>query len=257
MKKVLKYLKQFLCYVGGLFLIALGINISKVSALGISPVSSVPRACEVIWGFTLGTTTMIIYCILILLQIIILRKKFRLINLLGIAVTFLFSWLVDLTGTDPNAFGHLLINIYRPTNYLIKLLYLIGSLFVIAIGVFLYLRPSWIPMPAEGLAGAISQVSGKAFGDCKTIVDSSLISIALIIQIVCLFFGNNYFYGPIIIVREGTILAAICVGQIVKLLSKYLGKYFDIFLEKNKKVEENTEVKEEENNSNENVAVEE
>ena len=38
--------KQIICYIGGLLIITIGINISKMSNLGISPVSSIPRATE-------------------------------------------------------------------------------------------------------------------------------------------------------------------------------------------------------------------
>lgn len=227
----MKIVKQAICYILGLFIITIGINISKMSALGISPVSSIPRACEVIWGFTLGTTTMIIYCILVVLQIVVLRKKFKLTNLLGVPLTIVFGWMVDITGTDPNAFGHLLLNFPRPESYPVKLIYLVVSVIVIGVGVFLYLRPHWIPMPAEGLAGAISEVSGKTFGDCKTIVDCSMIAIAIILQLIFLG-GFKSFTGDTVVVREGTVIAAVCVGQTVKLLTKLCGKKIEGFINK-------------------------
>ena len=104
-----------------------------------------------------------------------------------------------------------------------RFIYMAVSVIVIGIGVFLYLRPNWIPLPAEGLAGAISQVSGKAFGDCKTIVDTSMIVIALILQLVFLG-GLSSFFGEGVVVREGTVIAAIFVGQVVKMLSKKFAK---------------------------------
>lgn len=221
--------KQFICYVLGLLVITIGINISKMSALGISPVSSIPRACEQIWGFTLGTTTFIIYIILVVLQVVILRKNFKIINVLGIVLTMAFSVMIDFTGTDPNAFGHLLLNFPRPQNYIMKLVYLAVSVIIIGVGVFMYLRPKWVPMPAEGLAGAIAQVSGKAFGDCKTIVDTSMIVVALILQLIFLG-GLSSFTGDSVVVREGTIVAAIFVGQVVKFLAKNFGGKVDGWL---------------------------
>lgn len=226
MKKALPVIKQFICYVLGLFIITIGINLSKLSACGISPVSSIPRACEVIWGFTLGTTTMIIYCFLVLMQIVILRRRFRLFNLLGILLTVVFGWMVDFTGTDPNAFGHLMSVLPKPESYPVRFLCLLVSVVVIGIGVFLYLRPKWIPMPAEGLAGAISQVTGKALGDCKTAVDCSLIAIAIILQLIFLG-GFSSFTGPTTVVREGTVISAVCVGQVVKFLTKKFGNKVD------------------------------
>ena len=221
--------KQFFCYIGGMLIITIGINISKMSNLGISPVSSIPRACEQIWGMTLGPVTMIIYVFLVLAQIVILRKNFRPINALGIVITFVFSAMIDLTGTDPNAFGHLMLNFPRPEGYVMRFIYMAVSVVVIGIGVFLYLRPNWIPLPAEGLAGAISQVSGKAFGDCKTIVDTSMIVVALILQLIFLG-GLSSFVGEGVVVREGTVIAAVFVGQVVKFLSKKYAKSIENWL---------------------------
>lgn len=238
-------IKQFLCYILGLFTIALGINVAKWSNLGISPVSSIPRACEAIWGsaiewLTLGNATIIIYCILVLLQLAVLRKKFPPKNLLGILVAVAFGKMVDLVGISENATGHLLLRLFNalgitaPTFYPVKLAYLLASTVIIAIGVFLYLRPKWIPMPAEGLAAAISTLSGKVFGNCKTAVDCSMISVAIILQIIFLG-GLKSFTGDIVVVREGTVISAVLIGQIVKFLAKKLGAKLDKFLQTNSK----------------------
>ena len=223
-------IRQAVCYLLGLLLIALGINFSKMSAMGISAVSSVPRACELIWGFTLGTTTIIVYCVLVLLQVVVLRKKFRWINLLGVAVAVVFGKMIDLVGIDPNAFGHLLLNFPQPEIYPVRLLYTLAAMLMIAAGVFLYLRPQWIPMPAEGLASAIATVSGKPFGDCKTLVDSSMIALALILQLV--FLGGLRSFTENVVVREGTLLLAVLVGQVVKLISRRFAAPLNRFLGK-------------------------
>ena len=216
----MKNVKRLIVYIIGLFIIAVGINVSKMSGLGISPVSSIPRALEVIWGFTLGTTTILVYCLLVLAQFLILRSKFRLVNILGIPVAIVFGFMVDLVGINPNAFGHLLYNFPRPETYPLRLVYLIASLFIIGIGVFTYLQPNLIPMPAEGLAGAIFQkLKTRPFGDCKTMVDMSMICIALVLQLIFLG-GIKSFTGDVVVVREGTIISAFCVGQVVKLLNR-------------------------------------
>ena len=225
-----KLTKQAICYIAGLLIISIGVNFSKLSGLGITPVSSIPRACEEIWGLTLGNTTLLIYLILIALQFVVLRKDFKLRNALGIAVTFLFSFMIDLTGSDPNAFGHLLAGLPKPDNYLMSLFYMVIGMGIVAFGVFLYLIPKWVPMPAEGLAEAISSVTGKAFGDCKTMIDTSMMGIALILQLV--FCGGlASFQGESIIVREGTILCALVVGQIVKVFSKKYGEAVRAWIE--------------------------
>ena len=218
----MQWIKRIALYLAGLVCIAVGINLSKLAGLGISPVSSVPRALEVIWGFTLGKMVILIYCLLVLLQFIVLGRQFRKKNLLGVAVGFVFGYIVDLVGIDPKAFGHLMAGVPKPQGYPLQLVYLLVSIAVIGFGVFLYLKPDLIPMPGEGLAQAISQKTGKAFGDCKTFVDVGLILIALILQLICLG-GFSSFTSGTVVVREGTILSALLVGQTVKLIRKIAG----------------------------------
>ncbi len=256
MSKFVTGLKKFLFYAVGLILIAVGINLSKLSALGISPVSSVPRSCEVIWGWSLGTMTIIVYCILILIQILVLRKKFKPINLLGIPIAVAFGVLVDLVGVtvntqffgiDTSGFGHWLAFLPAPENYIARVGYFAGSLVFIALGVFLYLRPKWPAMPAEGLAAAVSQVSGMKFGNCKTIVDTSMIVVSFLMHFIfSMATGVNigdYFKafiglgGTTIVVGIGTVISAVVIGQLVKLLTKLLGKPLDGFIFKGKKDE--------------------
>lgn len=219
----MSWVKRILLYLAGLLLIAVGINISKIAGLGISPVSSIPRAMEVITGFSLGKMVMILYVVLVLLQIAVLRKKFQWKNILGIPVSLIFGEMVDLVGIDPKTPGHLLAGLPRPDAYILRLVYLIVSIAIIAVGVYIYLKPKLVPMPAEGLAAAISEINGKPFGDMKTAVDMGLILTALALQLIFLG-GFKSFTGDKVVVREGTIISAFCVGQVVKLLNKLLAK---------------------------------
>ncbi|MBO7658206.1 MAG: hypothetical protein J6T65_02740 [Clostridia bacterium] len=257
--KFVQGLKKFIFYAVGIILIAIGINCSKLSSLGISPVSSVPRACEVIWGWSLGAMTIVVYCILVLLQIIVLRKRFKWINLLGIPIAVAFGFLVDLFGVstktnffglDTSGFGHWLAWLPVPENYLMRMAYFVASLIIIAVGVFLYLRPKWVAMPAEGFAAAIAEVSGAKFGNCKTIVDTSMITISFIMHFVFMVFIKGlpvleFFKGfiglkmdtdaypfAVVVVGIGTVLSAILIGQLVKLLTKLMGAKIDKFLAK-------------------------
>lgn len=237
----MKTVKRVLTYLAGLMIIALGINISKLSGLGIAPVSSVPRALEValterfglnplIGGeklITTGNMVIVIYCLLVLAQLIVLRKDFKAYNVLGVPIAIVFGKMVDLVGIDPKAFGHLLyrINFPVPEAYPLKLVYIFASIIIIGIGVFVYLRPNLVPMPAEGLAAAISQKTGKQFGNCKTFVDTGLITVALLIQLVFLGFFKSFTGATYpVVVREGTILCAVLIGQVVKFLNKKFPK---------------------------------
>lgn len=236
MAKAGKKCLDVLVYLIGLLIIAVGINLSKLSGLGISPVSSIPGVLSKALDVSLGSMVIVVYCVLVLAQLLVLRRKFRPVNILGIPVAIIFGLMVDfvgvarfkptLAGIDIGItaeFDGWMMGIPKPDFYPIQLLYLAASILIIGIGVFIYLLPKLVPMPAEGLAQAISQVSGKAFGNCKTIVDMSMILLALILQLILLG-GFGSFADGKAVVREGTILSAFCVGQVVKLIRRVIGK---------------------------------
>lgn len=104
----------------------------------------------------------------------------------------------------------------EPKNYIVSIVYLVISIFVIGAGVSFYLMPQWIPLPAEGLAKAIETISkGKLpFHTCKSIVDTALVIISAALSLL--------FLGKLKSVREGTILAAILVGKVVGMVNKRL-----------------------------------
>lgn len=218
-KKVIKHAKRLLFYIGGLFILAIGINISKSAQLGISPVSAIPYAAELIWGIELGKATLLIYAGLIALQIVILRKRYKPIQLLQIVCTYILSFFITYTSTQ-----YLLVWLPIPSSYIFKLIYLLVSIVIIGIGVSFYLVSNYIPLPAEGLVNAIVQVSGDKlkFGNVKIAVDSGLVTVSAILSVV--------FLGGFQSVREGTILAAILVGKVVGfILKNYKQKILDWF----------------------------
>ncbi len=203
----MKTAKRILVYLLGFFLLAIGINISKLASLGISPVSSVPYAVELVWGIELGKATIIIYIGLILLQIILLRKDYKIRNLLQFVSTYLLGTLITYTSSE-----FLLFWVPTPVSYVVKFIYLFISIVVIGLGVFLFLTAGIMPLPAEGLSQVIVQVSKEKInlGNAKIIVDSGLVLISALISLI--------FLGGLKSVREGTVLTALLVGKVIGFL---------------------------------------
>lgn len=234
--KVLNFVKRLVIYLVGFAIIAVGINVSKLSGLGISPVSSIPGVLSKSFDFSLGSMVIVVYCALVLAQLIVLRRRFRPVNILGVPVAIVFGLMVDFLGVSKftptlaginigitKEFTGLMASVPAPESYPLRLVYLLASIVIIGIGVFIYLSPKLVPMPAEGLAKAISDVSGKSFGNCKTAVDMSMILIALVLQLIFLG-GFSSFSSANVVVREGTVISAFCVGQVVKLLNRIFRK---------------------------------
>lgn len=204
-----KTAKKLLFYVGGLFLLAIGVNISKAAQLGISPVSAIPYAMELIWSIELGTATLIFNILLIGAQIALLRKDYKPVQLLQIVCTYIFGIFITYTGRN-----YLLAWLPLPSSYIIKLLYLFVSIMIIGIGVSFYLIPNLVPLPAEGFMTAIVKKSNDKFkfANVKVAVDSSMVLVSAVLSII--------FLGGLKSVREGTVLAALLIGKVVGIIFK-------------------------------------
>lgn len=87
----LNLLVRIIFYVTGFLIMTLGIAISVKSDMGVSPVSSIPYTMTCIWGIEMGRATILFHAVLVLIQIVILRKAFRMVNLLQVPVGILFG----------------------------------------------------------------------------------------------------------------------------------------------------------------------
>src|SRR5699024_2924881 len=83
----------FLC--AGLIIMAFGVAFSIQAALGTSPISSVPYVTAAISGLTVGQTTIIMNFLFVVLQIVILRKKYQWFQLLQFPAAVLFGTMID------------------------------------------------------------------------------------------------------------------------------------------------------------------
>ena len=87
-------IKRYLLLLAGLAVMAFGVAFSIKASLGTSPISSVPYVVSLFSPLTVGTATIIMHCVFILLQILILRRKYHLIQLMQLPVA-LFLWISD------------------------------------------------------------------------------------------------------------------------------------------------------------------
>jgi len=223
-RSALLWAKRLFIYFCGLFCIATGIAFSAKSGLGVSPVGSPANVLYQIaldMGLpayvNLGNCTIAVYCLYILSQILLLGKKFRPIQLLQLAISFMFGWLVNLTTA-------MLSGLPEPSNYAMQMLYLLINIPLIALGVMLYLSPNLLPTPGEGVALAISQKFNLSIAAGKTIFDCSMVVISAVLSLI-------YFHG-LVGVREGTVLCALFTGFVMRQFQKLFQKPLLRFVER-------------------------
>lgn len=198
-------IKNLILYIAGLFILSIGVGISVASNLGVSPVSALPYVISKITGFELGMCTTGVFVLYLLIQIVIMRKEFKLISFVQIAVSFLFGFFVRISTP-------LMSFLNFTDNYAHRLLLCGIGIIVVGIGVFMYVRSDVIPLPTEGVMLAISKKTGIQFSTSKVIFDISSVAAAVILSLV--------FLRRLEGVREGTVLAAVFVGFVVKFLNR-------------------------------------
>lgn len=197
---------RVLIYVLGLFLMAFGVAIAANSDLGISPVNSLPYVVSAVVNRDPGTCVTLVFCSYILLQIVILRREFKIINLLQIVFSTIFGYFVNFTKAIVGGFA-------IPT-YAGKLLMLAVSIVFIALGVVLYIEVDMVPMPMEGLSLAVAGKTGVSFHNMKIIIDCLVVVVGAALSLICL--------HKLVYIREGTIITAIVTGKVMALVKKPL-----------------------------------
>ncbi|HJK56716.1 MAG TPA: DUF6198 family protein [Methanocorpusculum sp.] len=202
-------LKRTLLLCIALGVMAVGVALSIKADLGTSPISSVPYVVSLMSEMSVGTATILINAILLVGEILIMRRQFQPIQLLQLAVVTLFGWLIDLClwGLDGLTYA----------DYGQQWMICIAGIIILGIGVSLEVTANLIPLPGEGLILSICTVLPIKFGNMKVITDVSLVLVAVLLSFAFL----SGLYG----VREGTIAAAICVGLVAKTVSRLIGPY--------------------------------
>lgn len=191
---------QLLMYVSGLFIIAFGIAIAINSDLGISPVSSLPFVVSLISGIGVGTCVTAFFLICILIQIILLGKEFKWINLSQIIFSFIFGYFVD--------FAIFVMGDLRIPTYAGQLVMLFISIILISFGLTLYLDAKLISLPPEGLVSAIAQKTQSGmFHRAKIATDTVIVLLAIALSLI--------FLGGVYGVREGTVITAVLAGKLM------------------------------------------
>lgn len=200
--------KRYILFILGLFFAGIGVAFTKHGELGVSPISSVANIMSFKFeALSLGYWLIIWNCVLIVGQIIILKKEFKLIQLLQIPLSFLFGWFTD--------FGMWIVSFIKVPNYVVKLLMLFIGIVILAFGVTLSFIANVIMNSGEAIVKAIADKSNKDIGNVKIIFDVSCVITAVILSLI-------FFDGKIIGTREGTIISAVLTGLVVKFFTKLI-----------------------------------
>lgn len=214
-RSVPEMIKRYAVLCFGLLIMSFGVGLSIKAQLGTSPISSIPNVLNIITTLSVGVTTIIFNVLIVVLQIIILRKKFDPIQLIQIPVCVVFGFLCDFAlWCMPNV---------APAAYWQDWLICIAGILLVAFGVSCEVAGGVATLAGEGLVLALCRVTPVKFGYMKVICDSSFVVIA--VALILIFGPEHKLQG----VREGTVAAAILVGLIAKQFNKFMKPLANLF----------------------------
>ncbi|MBD5323113.1 MAG: hypothetical protein HDS01_10160 [Bacteroides sp.] len=222
-ERVIGFVWQHFLLLLSMFFMTFGVALCVRSNLGSGVISSIPMSFSLAGeaglapGLTIGGYTNIMNVILVIAQILVLRRRFEPIQLFQLLIGFVFGCLLDINMWLTSYFST-----YQALCAQIIAQFMGAT--ILGCAVAIEIRCGSITMPGEGIQVAIARVAGRPFPFVKIIVDTTLVVLAVI--------SGFYFFGawPWTVVGPGTLFAMFYVGYVVKLVNPHLG-WFDRLLD--------------------------
>lgn len=184
----------------------MGVALSTKAGLGTSPVASLPYTVSLLSGaLSFGGWLNMLSVVQITVQVILQKGRCRYVEIfLQTVLAFAYGYLTD--------FSCYLIRGLSASTYPLQFLYMALSCVVLAFGIWIQLKGNVAMLPGEAMNRAISQVTGRRYENIKIFFDVFYILVSAVLCLV--------FLGGLKGVREGSIIAALAVGSIIKAIEK-------------------------------------
>ena len=204
-------IQRYMLFLTGLFIASMGVAFSAKAGLGTSPVASIAYSVSLVSPLmSFGGWLNLLSVIQIITQIIILKGKCDYFEIaIQTALAFVYGYLTD--------FSCWLIRDIAVTGYPMQFAYMLLGCIILAFGLWIQYKGGVAMLPAEAMNRAISKVTGKRYENIKIAFDVFYITAAAVISLV--------FLGELKGVREGSIIAALAVGSIMKVFNRLFDRY--------------------------------
>ena len=198
--------RRYALFLTGLFIASLGVAFSTKAGLGTSPVASVPYSVSLVSPLlSFGSWLNLLSLIQILVQVAVLKGKCNWLEIaVQTALAFVYGYLTD--------FSCWLIRGIPVNGYAVQFGYMLLGCVILAFGIWVQFRGGVAMLPGEAMNRAISKVTGRRYENVKIFFDILYITLAALICLV--------FLGELKGVREGSVIAALSVGVIIRLFNR-------------------------------------
>lgn len=194
-----KFIKQIIILAVFVVVIGFGASLTMKAAIGIGAYDAVSLSLSKVLHIKVGNIGMCINIICIVLQMALLKKEFKLLQLLQIGATILVG--IAINFFFYNVFGEMVVS-----NYILKLILLVAGYTVSAIAVAVVMTINIVSMPLEGFCLVLANKFKLNFGRVRQVAD--IIFIIVVISVTLIFKTE-------LTLREGTIIGMIIYGPML------------------------------------------
>ena len=197
----------------GIALVCAGAALGIIAALGQTTSTGTSYAIALALDIKVGNGLIILYCFFVVLQILMLKRKFKPLFFIQIIPVVLHGWILNFFKYDFAPFLAL-----DPQTYAERfVVYAIGVV-LISIGFCCTKASGFANYPPDTFCALVARRRNMKFGTVKLIVDFCYVGATLLI---CLVAGLDF--G---IVREGTVIFAAANGILINLFLLKVEKIF-------------------------------
>ena len=211
-------LKRYCILLPGVFFVGFGIACITKAGLGSTPISAIPYTVSLIFPvITFGTYTAMYNILLIVLQLPFNRWKMKPQDMLmQLVLSIVLGRFIDLSTS--------ILTVFNPQVYILQIVMLLCGCLAMALGIYVQLLSGVSMTPGEGFTSAISSYFKKDYDSIRIVSDMAM---ALIAAVICFTVFHKFLSA-----REGTIIVAFLVGNIVKVYGRLLNGKTQKFIEK-------------------------
>lgn len=207
----MKQTNKLLLVIFSFMMIGIGGALTLKTAIGVGAWDALGQTGYDLLHIKAGTVSMVLNCSCVIGQILILRKNFRLIQILQIPCSIVLGYVTNFVLYD------LLGNIILP-NYIIRLVVFVFAIIWNAFFVSMIMCLNVVTTGLEGFCDALTLVIHKPMSVIRQWVDIIAMSVIVVVSLL--------FHIPLSI-GVGTVIAMIIFGPslgfFIKKLEKYLG----------------------------------
>ena len=198
----------------GVTVLCAGVTLGIIAGLGQTTSTAAASAIAGAAGIKVGTASIYLYGVFFLLQILMLRSKFKWERCFQLLPILAHGVLLNFFQYRFAPFQHL-----APQGYLQQMLCFLCGMGLISLGFTITKNCNFTNYPAEAFCALVAERVRMRYGTCKIFLDFAYVIFALLI---CWRAGLG-----LGVVREGTVIFALLDGVLINLMTPAVRGCFD------------------------------